>query len=67
MRCPKCGKSYVKCPECGKRYPHGTQSHCDNTDWCKEVNAPLDCVGCGRVVSQDLHGVLDFDMSLIEY
>lgn len=64
--CPKCGAGMVKCPECGRKYGHGRRSHCEN-ETCQDVNAPLDCIRCGRVVSDDLAGVLDFDMTLIPY
>jgi hypothetical protein len=57
---------FVKCPECGKIYGHGTLSHCQN-EGCQQVNAPLDCQRCGYVVSDDLEGVLDFEMNLIRY
>lgn len=66
MECPVCGSKYAKCPECNKVYPHGEKSNCDNPP-CVEVNAPLDCSGCGYVISQDLQGVLNFEMELIKY
>lgn len=64
--CPYCGEDYSKCPECGKMFPHGTKSRCDNPK-CVKVNAPIDCLQCGRVISDDLSGVLDFDMTLKMY
>ncbi len=63
--CPKCSSSYVRCAECSKTFKHGTASHCDKIK-CKAVNAPLDCQ-CGFVASQNLDGVLDYDMNLIAY
>ena len=66
MICPKCYEKRVACPECGKEFPHGSKSHCDNSS-CIKVNAPLDCVGCGLTVEQNLTGVLTFDMELIPY
>lgn len=65
-QCPNCGSKITRCPECGKEFAHGTRSHCNNPP-CIEVNAPIDCAGCGMVVSSDLRGVLDFDMNLIPY
>lgn len=64
-RCPKCGQVYGHCPECKKTYKLGTVSHCIKPA-CKAVNAPIDCM-CGLVVSDDLSGVLDLDMNLIEW
>jgi hypothetical protein len=64
--CPYCGSLRAKCPECGKQFRHGEASHCDEPD-CKKVNAPLDCTGCGRVLSQYLDGVLDFGMEHLAY
>lgn len=64
-RCPKCGSSWGKCSECGKVYPHGTAARCTNTD-CVKLNAPIDCQ-CGFVVSNDLKGVLDFDLNLLPW
>ena len=63
--CPICGSGFIHCPECGKKYTHGNAHHCQNPE-CQKINAPLDCK-CGRVVSQSLDGVLDFDMMLIVY
>lgn len=63
--CPVCGSETVHCPECGKEFEHGTVSCCDEPD-CKAMNAPLDCI-CGRTVSTDKAGVLNFDMELIPY
>jgi len=62
--CPKCGSTKGRCPECGDKYPLGTISRCPS---CAEVNAPIDCAGCGLVVSDDLRGVLDFDMNLLPW
>ena len=45
---------------------HGTQSRCGR-DACREVNAPMDCEGCGRVVASDSLGVLDFDGTYMPY
>jgi len=66
MRCGKCGSIICHCPECGYQYYHSKKSngHCSKPV-CKEVNAPLDCDGCGFVVSSDGQGVLDYDMNLI--
>ncbi len=63
--CPKCSAEYLRCPECGKQYKHGTAAHCIKAS-CKSVNAPLDCK-CGFVASQELDGVLDFEMKLLPY
>jgi hypothetical protein len=63
--CPKCASRLLHCPECGKRFLHGQASHCNETQ-CKSINAPLDCK-CGLVASQNLDGVLDYNMNLIAY
>jgi predicted amidophosphoribosyltransferase len=64
--CPLCRSPWAICPECGKIFRHGTAHHCDNGR-CVEVNAPLDCQGCGAVVAQSLDGVLDYSMRLHKY
>ena len=65
MKCPVCNSNYTYCTECGKQFHHGKAHHCDEES-CIAVNAPLDCK-CGYVVSQDLNGVLDFEINLIPY
>jgi hypothetical protein len=55
-----CGATTGQCPECGETYEHGTVAYCSNPS-CMEMNAPVDCVGCGMVVSEDLKGVIDFE------
>jgi hypothetical protein len=47
-------------------YPHGATARC-RTKSCKDINAPLQCVGCNLVVEEDLMGVLSFEMELIPY
>ena len=64
-RCPICNSAFAYCAECGKQFHHGEAHHCDEKS-CVEVNAPLDCE-CGYVVSQDLDGVLNYEMKLIPY
>jgi hypothetical protein len=64
--CPFCGNQWTKCPECGKQFRHGEASHCDEAA-CRKVNAPLDCVGCLRVVAADCDGVLSLNMGLRRY
>jgi len=59
VECPRCGCVSTICPECGKQFEHGEASHCDEPA-CVAVNAPLDCVGCGRVVADSLKGVIGF-------
>jgi len=66
MICGNCENDTCKCPECKKEFEHGEVSQCDNLT-CIAVNAPLDCKGCGFVVSSELDGVLNFDMELIPY
>lgn len=65
-QCPNCGHNRAVCPECGKLFEHGEAAHCDEES-CKAVNAPLDCEDCGLVVSDDLTGVLDYDLNLLKY
>ena len=65
----KCGSTTAICPECGQEYKHSRHpktAHCSKPA-CRKVNAPLDCTGCGFVVSNDGKGVLDFDMKLIPW
>lgn len=64
--CPNCDSHFTICPECGARYHHGASVRCQKKE-CQEVNAPLDCAGCGLVVEDKGRGVLTFDMELIEY
>jgi hypothetical protein len=66
VECPFCGCVTTECPECYALHSHGEISNCPEQG-CKEVNAPIQCVHCGRVVCKDLSGVLDFDMSLRKY
>jgi len=61
-----CGRTTGRCPECGHYYSHGSVSRCSNK-FCEEVNAPIDCVGCKRVVSDDLDGVITLEMELIPW
>jgi hypothetical protein len=60
LKCPHCGAASGRCPECNRRYPHGTASHCTNPS-CQAVNAPIDCVGCGRIISKNKDGIIDAD------
>ena len=64
-RC-KCGSKICQCPECGKVYQHGEFSHCPMPE-CAAMNAPLDCTGCGFVVSSERDGVITYEMDLIPY
>lgn len=64
MECPVCKNTTATCPECGRTSAMGDESNCPK---CKECNAPMDCSGCGRVVSAKLDGVIDFDQSLIPW
>lgn len=66
VECPHCNNPLVTCPECNKTFCHGEAAHCDQ-EKCIAVNAPLDCYGCGRIVCEDLSGVLDLDMNLKAY
>ena len=66
MRTCVCGSKKGQCPECGEVYPHGTTSRCTKPA-CQRVNAPVDCSGCGRVVSDKLDGVLTFTMELVPW
>ncbi len=65
IRC-RCGGRWARCPGCNSRHEHGTRSHCQQSA-CLEMNAPLDCVKCGKVVSADHDGVIDHDGELIPY
>ena len=60
-RCPMCGETTGQCPECGKQFEHGTLANCP--DHNPDMNVPIDCL-CGFVVSEDLEGVLDYEMKL---
>jgi ribosomal protein S18 len=40
--------------------------YCNNPN-CMEVNAPLDCVGCGRSVAKGGQGVVDFDQKFHKF
>lgn len=40
----RCGARTGRCPECKNLYQHGTTSHYEK-EACKEMNAPVDCVG----------------------
>ncbi len=61
-----CGCAHAACPECGFVTRIGTMSHCPKPS-CKEMNAPMDCQRCLRVVASSLDGVLDFDMNLVPF
>ena len=64
MICPKCSTAEVACPECSTLYPHGVIAKC-RMPGCMEV--PVQCVGCGLIVSEKLDGVLSVEMELISY
>ena len=64
--CPFCAGTSVICPECETIVKHGKASHCDNYS-CQQVGAVFDCLGCGRTISKELDGVIDFDMSFRKY
>jgi hypothetical protein len=66
LRCGNCGDPHANCPECGCQFDHGRAVHC-NGDACRKMNSPLDCAGCGMVVSNDKQGTLDYDMKLMPY
>ena len=65
-QCPFCTATRTRCPECGKEHRHGEAAMCE-APACQEMNAPLDCVGCGRTVHYNNDGVLDIDSSLRKY
>lgn len=62
----KCGVTFGICPECGQVYGHGTTDHCLNPN-CLQVNAPIDCAGCGYAVSEGMEGVLNYNCELIPW
>lgn len=66
-----CGNGFCdcrqsRCCECRKMFSHGARSHCSNRD-CVEMLVPLECARCKLVVSNNLDGVLDYEMNLIPY
>jgi hypothetical protein len=63
--CP-CGSEWGVCPECGERYTMGTTAHCSKAP-CAAVNAPIDCERCGRVVCDDLTGVITLEGALVPW